>query len=296
MSFMQHKTMSDKIVDACLYIGLTLFSLSTLFPLYYVIMMSVTPYEEVMRAGGFVLFPNEWTLSAFEQIFSSNRVPNALWLTVKITLVGTFLNLSVTMLIAYPLSKKFVPGRSYILLAIVFTMLFNGGLIPTFLVVKGVGLYNTFWALVIPGMVSAFNMLIMKTYFEHLPAEIEDAARVDGCGEFTTLFKIILPLSTPIMATLGLFYGVQHWNEYFKGIMFITDRELQPMQVVLRSMIQSPNVNEELGMENPVSLNQLPPETVKMATVVVATIPIIAVYPFLQKYFIKGMLLGSIKG
>ena len=199
-------------------------------------------------------------------------------------------------MLAYPLSKKHLLGRNFILLALVFTMLFSGGLIPSYLIVRAVGLYNTIWAMVVPGMVSTFNLLIMKTYFENLPQELDDAAKVDGCGEIATLYKIILPLSAPIMATLGLFYGVTHWNEYFKGIMYITDQKLVPMQVVLRSMIQSANVSQELMTTSTMEIAQLPPETVKMATVVVAILPILIIYPFLQKYFIKGMLIGAVKG
>jgi putative aldouronate transport system permease protein len=296
MSFMLHKTKADRVIDAGLYTGLTLFSLATLFPLYYVFIVSITPYVEVLKNGGFIIFPETITFDAYKEIFSSKRVPDALKITVFITVVGTFLNLAVTVLLAYPLSKKFLGGRNVFLLAIVFTMLFSGGLIPSYLVVRGIGLYNTIWAMIIPGLVSTFNMLIMKTYFENLPDELEDAAKVDGSGQIQTLILIILPLSMPIIATLGLFYGVGHWNEYFKGIMYVTDRELAPIQVVLRNMIQSPNVSQELMMTNVADMTPLPPETVKMATVTVAIIPILIIYPFLQRYFIKGMLIGAIKG
>lgn len=296
MSIVLQKSKSDKIVDGILYIILTLFSLVTLFPLYYVFIVSITPFAEVLRNGGFIMVPSEITFEAYKEIFSSRRIPDALLVTVFITVVGTFLSLLFTTLLAYPLARKNLPGRNTILFALVFTMLFNGGLIPTYLVVRGIGLYNSVWALIIPGMVSTFNLLIMKTYFQNLPGELEEAARVDGCGDLSTLARIILPLSLPIMATLGLFYGVTYWNEYFKGIMYITDRSLAPIQVVLRSMIQSPNVSQELMTTNTLELAQLPPETVKMATVVVATLPILVIYPFLQKYFIKGMLIGAIKG
>jgi putative aldouronate transport system permease protein len=295
MSFAIHKTKSDRAVDAAIYLVLALFAISTLFPLYYVFIMSVTPYTEVLRNGGFIVLPSKYTVQAYQEIFASARIPDALQLTVKITLIGTLLNLAVTTLLAYPLSKKSLPARSGILLAIVFTMLFNGGIIPLYLVVRELGLYNTIWALIIPGAVSTFNLLIMKTYFEGLPQEVEEAARVDGCGDISTLIRIVLPLSAPIMATVGLFYGISHWNEYFKGIIYVTDRELYPMQVVLRNMIQSPSVSQELSI-NSMQVAQLPPETVKMATVVVTILPVIAAYPFLQKYFIKGMLIGSIKG
>lgn len=296
MSAIVHKTKSDLVADAMIYTLLGLFSLATLFPLYYVFVMSVTPFSEVLRNGGFIIFPREFTFSAYFEIFSSRRIPDALKITVLITVLGTFLNLLVTTMLAYPLSKKHLLGRNFILLALVFTMLFSGGLIPSYLIVRAVGLYNTIWAMVVPGMVSTFNLLIMKTYFENLPQELDDAAKVDGCGEIATLYKIILPLSAPIMATLGLFYGVTHWNEYFKGIMYITDQKLVPMQVVLRSMIQSANVSQELMTTSTMEIAQLPPETVKMATVVVAILPILIIYPFLQKYFIKGMLIGAVKG
>ncbi|OAS15657.1 carbohydrate ABC transporter permease [Paenibacillus oryzisoli] len=296
MSFVSsHKTKGDHAADVAIYTVLGLFALVTLFPLYYVAIVSITPYVEVMKNGGFVIWPEHVTFQAYKEIFSSPRIPQALKITVFITVVGTTLNLVVTTLLAYPLSKKSVPGRNFILMALVFTMIFSGGIIPLYILVRSLGLYDSVWALVIPGMVSTFNLLIVKTYFENLPAEVEEAARVDGCGELATLFRIVLPLSAPIMATIGLFYGVTHWNEYFKGIFYLSDKSLMPMQVVLRSMIQTPNVSTELSI-NSLVLDALPPETIKMAVVVVATLPLLIIYPFLQKYFVKGALLGSIKG
>ncbi|MFK7691813.1 carbohydrate ABC transporter permease [Paenibacillus sp. HJGM_3] len=295
MSYILKKSKSDRVVDFILYASLTLFGLATLFPLYYVVIMSITPITEVLRHGGFVVWPDKITLEAYKYIFSSNRVPQALKITILVTTIGTVLNLMVTMLLAYPLSKKFLPGRNIVLMGIVFTMLFSGGLIPLYLVVRATHMLNTIWALIIPGLVSSFNMLIMKTYFENLPAEIEEAAKVDGCSDLQTLIRIVLPLSMPIIATLGLFYGVGHWNAYFGGVMYLTDKALMPIQVVLRNMIITPSVSQELGVTSQ-ELQQLPPETVKMATVVVAILPILVIYPFLQKYFVKGMLIGSVKG
>ncbi|TMV50225.1 carbohydrate ABC transporter permease [Paenibacillus mesophilus] len=295
MSFILKRTKSDYVIDFFIYLSMTLFGFATLFPLYYVIVMSITPIAEVLRNGGFVIWPNDITMDAYKYIFSSNRIPNALWVTIRVTVIGTFCNLLITTFLAYPLSKRFLPGRNIVLMGIVFTMLFSGGLIPLYIVVKATGLLNSIWALIIPGLVSSFNLLIMKTYFENLPGEIEEAAKVDGCSDMQTLFRIVLPLSMPIMATLGLFYGVGHWNAYFGGIMYLTDKDLMPIQVVLRNMIVSPSVSSELNV-NASDLQTLPPETIKMATVVVAIIPILIVYPFLQKYFVKGMLLGSIKG
>jgi ABC-type sugar transport system, permease component len=293
---LRFKTKADKWIDGIIYTVLAVFGLMTLFPLYYVVVMSLTPYSEVLRNGGFVLLPTALTLDAFETILSSRVVPRAFQVTVFVALAGTLLNLTVTTLLAYPLSKKFIPGRNAVLLALVFTMLFSGGLIPLYLVVRATGLTNTLWALIVPGLVSTFNLLIMKTYFENLPAEVEEAAKVDGCGDVQTLVRIVLPLSAPIMATLGLFYGVNHWNAYFPGIMYLRDKSLYPLQVVLRNMIQTPNISQELAVNNPLLVQTLPPETIKMAAVVVAIVPVMVIYPFLQRYFIRGMLLGSIKG
>jgi len=296
MSDIRYKSGPDRVVDALIHAVLAVFGLLTLFPVYYVVVMSLTPYAEVLRNGGFVVFPSALTLDAYETILSSRVIPRALRVTVFVALAGTFLNLLVTMLLAYPLSKKYLPGRNPVLLALVFTMLFSGGLIPLYLVVRATGLLNTLWALIIPGLVSTFNMLVMKTYFENLPAEVEESAKVDGCGDVQTLLRIVLPLSAPIMATLGLFYGVNHWNAYFQGIMYLNDRSLYPLQVVLRNMIQTPSISQELMVTNPTMIQQLPPETVKMAAVVVSMVPVLAIYPFLQRYFVKGMLLGAIKG
>lgn len=295
MSFILKKNKTDRIIDTVLYTSLVIFGFATLFPLYYVAVMSVTPIAEVLRNGGFVLWPQHVTFDAYYYIFKSNRIPDALKITITVTTLGTLCNLLITALLAYPLSKKYLPGRNAVLISIVFTMLFSGGLIPLYLVVSATGLLNSIWALIIPGLVSSFNMLIMKSYFENLPAEVEEAAKVDGCSDLQVLGRIVFPLSMPIVATLGLFYGVNHWNAYFGGIMYITDPSLMPIQVVLRNMIVTPSVSQELGL-NVQDLQQLPPETIKMATVVVATLPILIIYPFLQKYFVKGMLLGSIKG
>lgn len=296
MSAWQIRSASDRVVDWFLYVFLTLIGIVTVFPLYYVVVMSLTPLEEVIRQGGFVVLPSRISFEAYEFIFSSQRIPRAFLVTVFITVSGTALNLLFTTMLAYPLSKPFIPGRNAVLFMVVFTMLFTGGMIPLYILVSSLNLIDTYWALLLPGLISAFNLLVMKTYFEGLPGELEEAARVDGCGEIRTLVSIVLPLSMPIMATLGLFYGVQHWNGYFYAIMFINDKEMMPIQVVLRRMIEAANVSSELEAANPVQIQELPPATIKMAAIVVAIIPIIAVYPFLQKHFIKGFLLGSIKG
>lgn len=293
MALITHPSRSDRAVNGIIYVVLALFGLFTLFPVYYVFIVSITPYDVILRSGGFVLWPSETTLEAYRTVLSSKIVPQSLKITATVTIIGTALNLVATTMLAYPLSKKNLPGRNFALMAIVFTMMFSGGLIPLYLVVKALGLTNTIWSLIIPGLISSFYLLIMKTFFENLPQELEEAAKMDGCGDISTLYRILLPLCLPVIATLGLFYGIHHWNTYFAGVMYLQDRELFPIQIVLRNMIQTTNVTHELQAA---SMEELPPETVKMATVVIALIPVLVAYPFLQKYFMKGMLIGAIKG
>lgn len=285
----------DKIVDILLYVLLGMFTLATLFPLYYVFVISITPYSEYLGNGGFTILPATYTMEAYRFVLNSPIIPQAIKITITVTVLGTICNLLVTILLAYPLSKRAIPFRSHIMFGIVFTMLFSGGMIPLYLIVRATGLLNSLGALIIPGLISTFYMLVVKAYFENLPAEIEEAAKVDGCGEFQTLFRIVLPMSMPIFATIGLFYGVSHWNAYFPGIMYLSDRTLYPLQVVLRNMIQTSNVSQELMLEYYV-VEPTPPQTIKMATVTLAILPVLVVYPFLQRFFVKGMLLGAIKG
>jgi putative aldouronate transport system permease protein len=282
MSIAIHKTKSDKIYDLFIYGALTIACLLTLFPLYFVLIESLTPYKELIRNDGFVIFPSQLTFDAYKVIFSSRLVPDAVKISVIITVIGTFLSLLITACLAYPLSKRYLPGGRFILLAIVFTLLFSGGIVPTYLVVRGLGMINSIWSLIIPSLISPFYMFIMRTYFIGLPPEIEESAKVDGCGEIQTLYRIVLPLSMPIMVTIGLFYGVIQWNSYFNAILYLSDRTLYPIQVILRNMIITSSVSQELG--NSATLVQtLPPDTIRMATVVVATLPLLAIYPFIQK-------------
>jgi putative aldouronate transport system permease protein len=190
---------------------------------------------------------------------------------------------------AYPLSRKDLPGRSAVLLIALFTTVFGAGMIPTYLIVKATGLLDTVWAMIVPGAVSVFNVLIMKTFFEGIPEELVDAARIDGAGELRILIQVLLPLSVPVMLTLGLFYGVSHWNEFFQAVLYVRDQDLLPLQVVVRNLLA-----RSQAIENADAV--LPLVTVQMAAVVVAAIPMIAVYPFVQKHFQKGVLLGSVKG
>ncbi len=252
--------------------------------------VSITPFGEVLRNGGFILFPREITFTAYRTLLTESNIPKAFQITVLITVIGTAVNIVLTGLMAYPLSRKNLPGRQFFLLMIVFTLLFSGGIIPTYLVVKSMGLLDSIWAMILPNAVWSFNVLIMKSFFEGLPEELFESARMDGAKEFRILLQIVIPLSIPVLLTVGLFYLVGHWNEFFQAIFYVTDRTLFPLQVIVREIL----MQSQQPLEN--AENVLPTQTMQMASVMIASLPVIVIYPFLQKHFTKGMLLGSIKG
>lgn len=286
------KSTQEKVYLSFVYGLLSLFALCIVFPVLYVVSVSITPYSELVKHGGFVVIPREVTWDAYRIFLSDSIIPNAYKVTLFITVVGTAVNLVLTSLMAYPLSKKFLPGRSMLLFLVLFTFLFSGGLIPTYLIVKGTGLINSVWSMIIPLAVSSYNLLIMKTFFENLPESLYDAARIDGAGELRIFVQLVLPLSMPIMATIGLFCAVGHWNEFFQAIMYINDNDKKPLQVVLRGILLSAmNPDQQASLEQ-----TLPTESLQMAAVVLTALPILVVYPFVQKYFTQGVLLGSIKG
>ncbi|MDF2936789.1 MAG: transporter permease [Paenibacillaceae bacterium] len=280
----------DRIFNGIIIVLLALCGAAALFPMLYVVSVSITPISEVLKNGGFLLIPKEITFTAYSKLINESGMMDALGITILITVLGTALNMIFTVLMAYPLSRKRLPARSAFLLMVVFTMLFGGGLIPTYLVVKSSGLLNSIWALMIPNLIWSFNILIVKSFLEQLPEELFESAKIDGASDFRILWQIAVPLSLPVMVTVGLFYGVGHWNEFFQAIMYVTNRKLFPLQVIVREILmqtQQPLENAE---------NITPTETLQMAAVVMASLPIILVYPFLQKHFTRGMLLGSVKG
>lgn len=279
----------DRLVNGIVYTLLTLVAVISVFPLLFVVSASLTPYSEVLRNGGYVVIPRGITFDAYAQLFADPTIPRAFAVTVFITVVGTLINMVLTTLMAYPLSRTDLPGRSVFLFVIVFTMMFSAGLIPTYLIVKATGLLDTVWAMIIPSAIAAFNVLIMKTFFAGLPPELIESARIDGAGEFRILLRIVLPLSVPVMLTLTLFYGVGHWNELFHAILYIRDQDLLPLQVVIRNIFQ-----QSQSVENIEAV--VPTVTMQMAAVVIAAVPMIVVYPFIQKHFQKGVLIGSVKG
>ncbi|MBQ4553465.1 MAG: carbohydrate ABC transporter permease [Clostridia bacterium] len=284
------RSKNDKAFDVLVY-GILLFVLLiTLIPVMFVISMSFTPYAELIKRGGFVLIPTKVTLGAYREMLGDGLLLGGMWITVQVTVIGTTLNLIATTLTAYPLSRRQMPGSKLVTKLIIFTMLFSAGTIPTYLIVKATGVMNTIWAMIIPSLITVYNLIVMKAFFEGLPEELFEAARIDGASEFGVLIKIVLPMSLPIMMTIGMYYAVSHWNAYMVAVLYISDAELRPMQVILRRMLKQANMDTN-SVEDVV-----PAETLRMAAVCFATAPIVIIYPFIQKYFVKGTLAGAVKG
>lgn len=278
----------DKIYNLIIGLVLSLIGIVCLFPMLYVVVVSLTPYEEYLRQGGIVLIPRQLTFEAYGQFWQEPHVMSCFMNTVLISTVGTALNLLVTVLMAYALAKKdLLFGRFFTFFCLV-PLLIGGGMIPTYLVVKNTGLTNSVWSLMIPQLVSPYTLLITRTFFAGVDQSLHESARIDGAKEFSILFRIILPVSAPILATIGLMYGVAHWNEYFGGLLYISDASKRTLQVVLREMLKRA---DSLDVDAAV-----PTRTLQMAGVVITAIPVIVVYPFLQKYFTQGIMLGAIKG
>lgn len=285
----EEKGRYSPVFDTLVYAILVAVLLLTLVPVMYVVAVSFTPYSEVVKHQGVVLIPTEITFDAYKIIMKRSDFWNGLWMTIKITVLGTLANLVVTTAFAYPLSRKHLPGRSLITKMVIFTMIFSAGTIPTYLVVKQTGMLNSLLSYIVPGLVGVSNLIIMKSFFENLPEDIFDAARIDGCGEFMVLGRIVLPMSVPIMMTIGMYYAVGHWNTYMAAVLYVTDESLQPIQVILRRLLLSSITDFDAD-------TIVPTESLRMAAVCFSTLPIVVVYPFIQKYFVKGTLAGAVKG
>lgn len=265
----------------------------TILPIIHVFAMSFATTEESL-SGRFILWPSTWTTEAYRYIFDTGVFFLSLKNTVWLTVVGTFINVILTALLAYVCSRPQFSARRVIMFLVLFTMLFGGGMIPTYLIVKGTGLINSLWALILPGAISAFNMLVMRDFFESLPESVIESARIDGCGDLRILGRIVFPLSLPILATFTLFYAVGNWNQYFSAILYLNDPDKWPLQILLRQvvLIGQADIFSNLDPNVP-----LPPSvSIQMATVVLASFPIVVLYPFLQRYFVQGLTLGAVKG
>ena len=295
MATVTTRSNAEKIFDSANYLFLILFSFTFILPLLMVVMTSITAESEVMREG-FKLWPSKFSLDAYHFIFSPDTlILRAAATSVLSTVVGTVLNVMVTCMIAYGFSVETLPLKKPLMAYVLITMFFSGGLIPTYLVYKELHLINSFWVLVLPALLSPFNMLLVRNYFMSIPKSLKESARLDGAKELFVFFRIMLPLSTPILATIGLFSAVAIWNDWTTPMFFSNGSKLINLQYLLqRMMVRMADIIGLTGSGIKVE-EQMPSQTVKMAVVVVATVPIIMLYPFLQKYFISGIMVGSVK-
>ncbi|MER7810091.1 carbohydrate ABC transporter permease [Streptomyces sp900116325] len=262
-------------------------------PFLIVLSTSLASREEITAAGGYVLFPTEPTLQAYRTILSGGLVTRAVTVSVLITGVGTALSLLTTIALAYALSKRGVPGSKPVLLLILFTLLFAPGMIPMYVLVRELGLLDSYWSLILPGLVNAFNLVVMRAFFMNIPDELYQAARIDGAGDWRILTRIVLPLSKGVIAVVGLFYAVTYWNAFFNAMLYLNDSGKWPVQLLLRTYVVQ---NKQMAADQ-LGVAHLPPQqSISMAVVMIALIPILLLYPFLQKYFTKGVLTGAIKG
>jgi putative aldouronate transport system permease protein len=265
----------------------------TLYPVWYTIVISFNDSTDSLR-GGIYWFPRKFTLQSYITVFQDKTIIKAFRVTILRTLIGTVTNVLFTSMVAFALSKNHIMGRKLYMIIGTITMFFGGGLIPYFILIKNIGLYDSFWVYVIPSLFNFYNMIIFIAFFRELPAGLEESAKLDGANEIVIFIRIILPLSMPVLATIALFTGVYHWNDYFMGVMYTNKQDLQPIQTFLYRIVASASASKTVvAMPAGVAAQQVSSQSVRLATMVVTTAPIVCVYPFLQKYFVKGMLIGS---
>ena len=283
------------LFDVILYLVFGLIALITIYPFYNVLIVSLANTLASATYSPY-LYPHVFDLTGYKTIMSDTYFYRSLGTTLFVTIVGTTLNMVFSVTAAYVLSRKRLIGRKFVLSAIRFTMLFSGGLIPTYLVVSGLGLDNRIWSMIFPSMISTYYLIIMKNYFVSLPASLEEAARIDGANEFVVMTRIFIPISKPFMVTFLLFYAVERWNEWWNAYLYISDKNIKPLQIYLRDVLV--NFNSQLATQAQSMMsshNKVFVQSIQMATIIITMLPILCVYPFVQKYFVKGVLVGSVK-
>lgn len=287
---------TDRAFNVFNYVFLTIVALLVIYPLVFVLSASFSNPENVI-SGEMWLWPKEFTLDAYEKVFQNKDIINGFINTLKYTVFGTILNVIMTILAAYPLSRRDLKGRGFIMAFIVFTIFFSGGLIPTYLLIRDLGMLNTFWVMVIPNAVAVWNIIIMRTFFQSIPRELDESAMIDGAGNLRVLWSIVLPLSFPVIAVMVLFYSVGHWNSYFQALIYLQDQDKFPLQLILRQILIQGQTDDMIKATSESFLaQQLSVEGLKYAVLIVANLPMLMLYPFLQRYFVKGVMIGSLKG
>ena len=291
---MNKKTGGDHLFDIVNGFVMVLLIIITIYPMYYVVIASITDPAEVMANTGMLLWPKSFSFVSYKLLFEYPMMFISYKNTIIYMLLGTFISLSLTTLGGYALSRTEVPGTKVIMVFIMFTMFFSGGLIPKFLLVQELNIIDTIWAIVLPGSLSTMNLIIMRTSFMGVPKSLAESARIDGAGDFIILFRIMLPLSLAILAVMTLFYAVSYWNDFFTAMIYLKTREKYPLQLLLREILVTNSTDElTVDMGNEKSLIS---QVIKYSTIVISTVPILCVYPFLQKYFTKGIMIGAVKG
>lgn len=290
----------DRVMMVVIYIFLTLLAFVTFYPFWNALVVSLNTGADTAM-GGVTFWPRSFTLENYEIVFQDKRLLNGFAISVARTVVGTFCSILVTSIFAYGMTKRELIGRKYYMIMCIITMYFGGGLIPSFMLIRSLGLMDSFWVYIIPTLVSVWNVIIFRTFFQGLPAGLEESAKIDGSGNWGIFFRIILPLSGPVIATLSLFTAVGHWNEWFLPSIYISKNELLPIQTILNQILNSNIMSEQMSNLDSASqavlsrMQSVTTKSLSMATMIVATIPIIMVYPFVQKHFVKGVLIGSLK-
>lgn len=290
------KSPAERVGMTFVYLICIMAGVLTIVPFLYVVAGSFATEKELVERAFFII-PHDISFNAYKYIIKDGSIFRGLVNSFFIMIAGTFVNMLFTATMAYPLSKSWLKGRNLVLNIIIVTMLFSGGMIPNYLVVKNLQLLDSYWALILPGAINAFNLIIIKNFFQELPAELEEAAKIDGCTDVGIFVKIILPLSKPALASVGLFYAVSHWNDFFNSLIYLNSTKKFPVQIILRQIVLLAQGATADGSAIDFGAGGTPPElAVKMAATVVATIPILCVYPFVQKYFEQGVMVGAVKG
>ncbi|MEK5238139.1 carbohydrate ABC transporter permease [Paenibacillus sp. FSL L8-0470] len=297
---MHRMSFGDKILSWSIYFLLSVLAFVTLYPFWNAAVISFNNGMDTVM-GGVTFWPRDFTLDNYKIVFEDSRLVNGFVITLLRTGVGTLLSILATAILAYGMTKQELIGRKYYMIMCIVTMYFSGGLIPSFLLVRELGLMNTFWVLVIPGIISVWNMIIFRTFFLGLPGGLEESAKIDGCSNWGVLFRIVFPLSGPVLATLSLFTAIYHWNDWFMPSIYINNVDLLPIQTKLQQILNSNIMSEQMSQMDSAAkshmeqMKTVTSKSLSMATMMVATVPIMCVYPFVQKYFVKGVLVGSLK-
>lgn len=295
---MNRKTKSEKVINVVNYALLSLMVLCIVVPMLSVVGTSFVSAAEIARRGEFIIIPEKWDTSTYELVFNSPNIWRGFRNTLFVVIVGTGSSMIMTICMAYPLSKRRMRGRSFILAMVFFTMIFSGGTVPTYMLIQNLHMVDTRWALFLPYLINTWNMLLMRNFFYSVPEALEEAALLDGANQVQILVRVVLPLSLPSIATIAMFYAVSYWNAWWPGVIYLNSNKLQPIQNIIRNIVDAANAAQsDLNVSAIADDYVMPPtHALKCATIVVGTIPILIVYPFIQKYFVKGVMVGSVKG